>query len=262
VRTLRTFTKKDPEWGMPLAKIVWEVYALASNNDIYHYDIDHTVRKTILKGQQQLNDDVLLVSFTKKLYVDGLPALIRLFFYRLRTRTNPSVFSGNYWINKKVFFDLVHEDEYKTIRNGIDTFIIEKVQNSKYKMIMNKEIGVNAMSMQNEDYDWRQFLDGIWFYANHQNIKEGKIKTGVIRTGLFMKHPKFSVYVKSFCYQRFGILRGYKWAERNPQSEQVNRARDVDYAGWSYFGNKFLPKDEKFKDTGTGHDVYHEEKKE
>lgn len=253
--TKRIFIDKDPEWNMQLAKVVWTVYRQAKHDKIYHFDIDHTVRKTVLMGKEMLDDDILLVSFTKRLHLDSFGALVRYFFYRLRTRTNDSVFSGNYWINRKLFFKTVDKESYSKIKNGIDTYLLDQIDKQGLKMIMRKEIGVNALSKQNEDYDWRQFQDGVWFYAHRDEIKNRRLKTGMIRTGIFAKHPKLGVLLKSILYARLGLYRGYNWGSKNPESESVKFAGRSSRSEWDYTGTQYLPK-LKFKDTGTGHDEY------
>lgn len=251
----KIYTSKDPQWSFQLANIIWNCYSKANNDRIFSFDIDSVVRKDVLKGLPQLKDDVALVSFTKKLHIGTIPDLIRFIFYRIRVKTNESVFSGNYWVDRTKFFDLIDKNDYMKLKNGVDTYLTEKIRQSRYTMINRKDMGVTALSKQNEDYDWRQFMDGVWFYANRDKIKAGTVKRGVLKRGFFRRHPKLLVLLKSTVYQRYGILRGFNWASKNQKHETVVKASTVDLYEWGYFGTKYLPK-LKFKDTGTGHHEY------
>ena len=123
-------------------------------------------------------------------------------------------------------------------------------------MINRKEIGVDALSKQNEDYDWRQFQDGVWWASHHQEMLDGAISRGMIRTGLIAKHPIIQVFIKCMAYQRWGLMKGFRWAMKNIDSDIVKIARQYDRDQWTYFGSKNLPKEIKFKDLGTGHVEY------
>lgn len=254
--TRRIYVDKDPEWKMPLAHIVWEVYRKAKFDKLYHFDIDHTVNKVVLIGKDLLKDDIILVSFTKRLYVNSIPTLLRFINYRMRTRQSESVFSGNYWINRKLFFDIMDKKGYQQITNGIDTYLLERVKILGLKMINRKEMGVNALSLQNEHYDWRQFQDGIWWYVHREEMKAGKIKTGMIRRSFLKRRPELQMLLKCWAYQTWSTWKGWNWAKKNPDHEICKLAKNYDRDQWTYFGSKNLPKDIKFKDLGTGHVEY------
>jgi len=249
----RVFIPKDPEWNFQLAKIVWECYSQAKYDKIFSFDIDSIVNKKILLGKDLLTDDVALVSFTKKLHIESISDMIRYFFYRLRVRTSKSIFTGNYWVNKTIFFNIIKESEYKKIKNGVDAFLLEQISKNNCKMIQRREIGVKALNKQNEDYDWRQFQDGMWLYAHNDEIKAGKLKQGTLKS--IQSNPKLMVWVKSFAYQRWNIYKGYCWGEKNKDGIEIKMAKYMTFYEWSMNGNKHLPKI-KFKDTGTGHDQY------
>lgn len=257
VRTV--IVKKIPDWNFHLAHLTLEMYKASSNDKMLHFDIDTVLRKEVMLGFDQIGkNQIAIISFTKRFRIKNLSELIRFIFYRLRVRMADYVFTGTYWMFKPYFFEVVDLTEYKNIRNGIDTYITEKIaRQDKFKIITRKEIGAKMLGIANEEYDWRQFQDGIWFFANKDTLRERLIKETIERTGkrpmgILAKHPLIYILVKSFAFQRFEILRGYLWAKKNLTHPSILRAKGLTFTEWSYTGSKYIRGIKLFKDTGTG----------
>lgn len=270
--------KNDGSWNFQLANIIWNLYRLSKNDIILSFDIDSILRNEVMLGLDKIGENkTALISFTKKLLMKSIGGLIRYSSYRLRVRTTDYVFSGVYWIYRPYFFDLVILSKYKKIINGVDTYLCKRIlsKDNDYTMITRKEKGVNAMSPQNEDLDWRQFQDGVWLGANEKNwlkirkekhekqhrilmksnTTKSKFKLFIDRNKvkLFNNHPRFFVFVMAFMYNRWKIMSGYSWAKNNLISEAVLTAKKTDRDDWGFNGNRFF-RDMKFKDRGTGYD--------
>lgn len=269
---------RDDSWGFQLANVIWHCYHLAKYDRIFSFDIDSIVRDNIMSGYDIVGkDNVAVCSFTKKLRIKSYAELQRYIFYRMRVRQSDYVFSGIYWIYRPFFFDVIKEDEYKKIINGVDTFLTNEVrENGKYKIVTLKSIGCDCLDVQNEDYPWRQFQTGVWIFANQQyhtrgqlfrkmpslrNIKNFRLKymKSIVRyilfTPLFMiSGPKSFVIVKAFMYCHPHLIQGYMWAQKHNQHEAVNLAKTMTYDEWGYNGGKIIQSiGVKFKRTdGTG----------
>ena len=249
--------EKSNDWNFQLANILWYCYEQASNDRIFSFDVDSTVNRTILIGCDMLGkDNIALVSFTKKTRIDNLTDLFRFIMYRIRISFASYVFSGNYWIYRPYFFDIIKKENYKKIVNGVDTFLTEAILDSKYKMVTRKEMGVNCMDLQNEEYDWRQFQDGIWFFAHKDELTKTITQEHLKRKikpkfGFLHKNPTFYIFAKSLAYWRWWIWKGYLWAKKNPNSECVQMAKNMNQKSWNFQGSKYLPNLE-WKNRGTG----------
>jgi len=270
--------KNDGSWNFQLSNIVWNLYRLSQNDIILSFDIDSILRKEVMLGLDKIGENkIALVSFTKKLFVKTIGDLMRSFSYRLRVKTTDYVFSGVYWVYRPYFFDLIIQSEYKKIKNGVDTYLCKRIssKDNDYTMITRKEKGVNAMSLQNGDLDWRQFQDGVWLGANEKQwlevskeryYKQREVllrkKTILNKLKLFLyskklellhNYPRIYILAIAFMYNHWKVMSGYSWAKNNLTSEAVLCAKKTDKDEWGFYGNKFF-KDMKFKDRGTGYD--------
>jgi len=270
--------KNDGSWNFQLSNVVWNLYKLSRNDIILSFDIDSILRKEVMLGLDKIGENkTALISFTKKLFVKTIGDLIRYFSYRMIVKNSDYWVSGVYWVYRPYFFDVINLSEYKKIRNGVDTYLWKRIlsKDNDYTMITRKEKGVNAMSPQNNDLDWRQFQDGVWLGANEENwmkkreekyekrheilmksnTTKSKFKLFIDRNKLklFNNHPRLLVFVIAFRNNHWKVMSGYSWAKNNLTSEAVLSAKKTDKEEWGFYGNKFF-KDMKFKDRGTGYD--------
>jgi len=219
--------EKSDEWKFQLAKVVWEVYRASSNDRIYHFDIDSEVRPTILIGLEKIGkDNIAVISFTKRTRLKSIPDLIRYISYRIRIRTASSVFSGNYWVYRPFYYEIISMEASQKIANGIDTLLVEAIyKQDKFKLVTRKEIGVNSFDLQNEEYDWRQFQDGIWYFAHRKTFYD---ELEVVRKGRgrLYKRPLLFMIIKTLVYLRMNILKGYIWAKNHPNHYAVKKHKN------------------------------------
>ncbi len=245
--------EKSDEWKFQLAKVVWEVYRASSNDRIYHFDIDSEVRPTILIGLEKIGkDNIAVISFTKRTRLKSIPDLIRYISYRIRIRTASSVFSGNYWVYRPFYYEIISMEASQKIANGIDTLLVEAIyKQDKFKLVTRKEIGVNSFDLQNEEYDWRQFQDGIWYFAHRKTFYD---ELEVVRKGRgrLYKRPLLFMIIKTLVYLRMNILKGYIWAKNHPNHYAVKKAQELSLHEWNYLGASIVKQIKRFKDTGTG----------
>jgi len=257
--------EKSKEWNFQLAHIVWEAYKMASHDKILTFDIDSILTKNVLIGLDIVGKkNVSIVSFTKKLRIKSLPELIRYGFYRLRVRTTDYVFAGIYWIYRPFYFDTIKLQDIQKIANGIDAILTEEtMQQKKYHIITRKEIGVKSLTIQNEDYPWRQYQTGIWLAANEKKLKairrklrEERWQSGQSwhrgRISEFLdSYSSLNILIKTLLYFHPYLLSGFLWAKKHPESEAVIEAKKVSEMVWSYSGSKYVNhKNWKIKGTG------------
>ena len=253
---------KDPSWNFHLAHVTWQMYNNTRNDVILHYDIDNILLPRVLKGLKYIGrDNIAVVSFTKRFLIRNLADLIRYTSYRIRVRISDFVFAGLYYIYKPYFFNIIKLDEYMNIRNGIDTYLVNKLlSNTKYKIITLKDIGCRCLTYQNEDYPWRQFQLGLWYGANMDIITDKRLATYEFRRlqglrngrykGLrgklariylkFITNPNNYIFLYCLAYQRWHALYGFRFAQNNPEHPMVKKARELDIYEWGMLGSEFL----------------------
>lgn len=256
--------EKTSDWNFHLAKILWLAYRMAENDKIYSFDVDSIPTKNVLEGLKQIgNDGIAVYSFTKRLRLKNLSDLIRYAFYRYRVLTTDYVFSGNYWIDRKAFFEIVNEQEYRAIRNGVDTYLTEKLaKDGKFTIVTSKKIGVSCLSLQNEDLPWRQFQLGMWVGANApawRHAREERRKRRARRhptpksiIDKLLDNPILFIYLKALVYQHPHLLKGYRWARANPGHDAVKVAASMGEYEWGYQGGKYLKEIPGIEIKGTG----------
>lgn len=269
--------EKSSDWNFQLAHVIWECYKKTSYDYIFSFDIDSTVRKIVLSGLKWIGEDhVAVVSFTKRMPINSITKLIRHIFVRIRVWQSDFVFSGCYWVYRPYYFDSIKKNMLQKIHNGVDGILVEEtLSQRKYKLITKKEKGVRCYTIGNEDMDWRQFQDGIWYFGNWRTLMKQRKKRyfernkGLIQkrnTSFFAKiqlnlnkrkfeiietNPIIFILIKAFAYQHWNMLRGFLWAKSNSNSDCVKKAKTVDKEAWGLFGSKYLPK-LKWKNGGTG----------
>lgn len=272
--------KRNEKWNFQLAYITVECYKTAKYDKILHFDIDSILRKEVMIGYDIVGkDNVAICSFTKKLLVRNLTELIRHTFYRLRVRKDTFVFSGVYWVFRPYYFKNIKEEEFMKIRNGIDTYMIDVIlANKTHKIITRKEMGCNCLDIQNNDYPWRQFQDGVWWYSHreelfnveqHKNNIKNIFKFKFTRSNIFKSKRKriiklllliqsFFSYPIYLVFWLFGdiylgvlfiyrlkygypyVIKGYKWARQNPEHEVVTKAKKLSLNEWGYIGGDMV----------------------
>ncbi len=237
------------QWSFQLANVIWHCYNACKNDKILATDIDNVLRNTVLKGYDLIgSNNNGVVSFTKKTLIRNVSDLIRYVFYRLSVRRRSDVFSGIYWVYKPYYFEDVDIEQFKSIRNGIDAYMRDQItEMGRHCIVTLKEIGVESLDYQNEDYPWRQFQKGIWFYANYE--KHGKLEIEREQDRPFIykyvhkildNHPGLYIRLISYMHQHPYFKKGYFWAKKNPTHESVLVAGKTSRSGWGYLGSKYI----------------------
>ena len=241
---------KSDKWNFQLANIIWHLYKECRNDCILAFDVDSVLRPTVLRGLDFIGqDNTAVVSFTKKLFVKTVGDAIRNFVYRLRVKRSQMVFSGIYWIYRPYYFNNVNIDGMRAIQNGIDTHMIKQIDKSNtHKILTLKDIGVGCLDPQNEDYPWRQFQDGIWYYVNRHTWIKSK-KNNLIHKNSFIiytmykilyKFPALVVVLKSVVYCHPWAIRSWMWAWRNQHHQASLAAHSADFDEWCMMGSKYI----------------------
>lgn len=257
---------ESQEWGFRLAHIIWECYKACTNDKILVFDVDTVLRPVVLKGYELVGqNNNAVVSFAKKLLIKSASQLIRYAIYRMTVKRR-GVFSGIYWIYKPYYFENVILSEFKQISNGIDAFMFDVIQKRRtHKVTILKDIGVNCLDIQNEEYPWRLFQIGVWMYSNTfgktkqlssmnslpKNSARYKIK-------VFIK-KRFPGIILFYRISRMGydkwVIKGVLWARENKEHTATRTASKLSYTEWELTGTKYI-KDvhnwEKHGRTSTG----------
>lgn len=156
--------------------------------------------------------------------------------------------------------------------NGVDTYLTQKLLKQKrYRITTDKAIGVKAMTLQNEDYEWRQFQLGIWVGANLEKWASDRRKRRLLqRQRTWKEHialvkkdptlimrfiflvalkyamqrildePTAYIWLKTFIYQHPYLMKGYKWALKHEDHEVVKLARTMDEYEWGFEGARHI----------------------
>ena len=240
---------KSDKWRFQLANIIWHCYQECRNDRILAFDVDSVLRPAVLHGLDFVGrDGNAVVSFTKRLLVRSLGDLIRHMFYRLRVRLHSYVFSGIYWVFRPHYFEDVDLEGMQSIENGIDTYMVKRISAiGRHKVLMLKEMGVDCMDIQNEDYPWRQFQEGIWYYANkdtymdlrRQSRGRKNSRKNIIHR-ILGRYLGLVILFRSVVYCRPWLFRGWFWARRNPGHTSIHAARDAGLDEWSTMGSKHV----------------------
>ena len=261
VRIVRVPNTDD--WNFQLAHTLWECYCACTYDKVLGFGVDEELRGDVMLGYDIVGrDGVAVVSFTKKLLIRTPGDCIRYAMCRIMIKSTDCVFSGTYWIYRPYYFANVKREEVQRLSNGVDVYMYSCITKQKtHKIVMRKEIGVSCMNYQNEDYPWRQFAAGMWFYANRgvsgaavpERFKKHNagIMTRIVR--YIMKFPFLFVMIKAVAYQRPGMISGWRWAAKHRDSEAVTEAAGMSYDEWGMYGcSKHVRKIKKFDGGTTG----------
>ena len=256
--------QRSTEWNFQLANVVWHCYKSCKNDKIWTCYIDATLRSEVLKGYDIVGkNEVAVVSFTYRLLIKSVSQLIRYAFYRYRVRVHSDVFTGNYWIWRPCYFEDVDVGGLKKIQNGIDTYMYKRiVDRGLHKIVTLKDIGIDALDIQNEDMPWRQFQNGIWLYAHPKIIGTYYKKSSFDRIGgkiirSMNRIMPFTVLARTICYQHPWLLRGWLWAKSHKNHKTVQIASELSLLEWGLTGAKHVKEIHNWERrgrTGTGFD--------
>ena len=217
--------ERSDAWRFHLANVVWRCYKASRNDTVLVFDIDSVLRAAAMRGLELVGrDGNAVVSMTKRILTRSVPEYIRLASLRVRARTGANAFAGLYWVHLPYYFANVREEGISSIANGLDDYMVAAIRaNGTHNVVTLPDIGEDALDLQNPDYPWRQFGDGIWHGANGSPRRSGMRR---------FARAAAAVALKAAAYQRPHLARGWWWALSHPDSEACAAARRCTFAEW------------------------------
>jgi hypothetical protein len=210
------------DWNFQLAKIVWTAYRQAENDIILSFDVDVVlIERPLLRGLELVGqDNVGVVTFRKLGRTRSPQDFVRMFFY---ATWHPAGSAGLYFLHKKVYFDIVREDDIRRIVNGIDTLLFQRMLKlEKYRLVPLPDFACISLRAANEELVWRQLQTGIWLGASQNS-------------NLLMP------LVTSIMWAMPGVLKGFFLARDNPMHPSVRlAAQSRDISDYIYLGKDSL----------------------
>ena len=216
---------RSDAWRFHLANVVWHCYKASRNDTVLAFDIDAVLRAAAMRGLGLVGrDGNAVVSMTKRILTRNLSEYIRLASLRFRARTGANAFAGLYWVYLPYYFANVRREGISSITNGIDDYMVTAIRaNGMHRVVTLADIGEDSLDLQNPDYPWRQFGDGLWHGANGSPRRSGMRRAA--RTAAV-------VAAKAVAYQRPHFGRGWWWAILHPDSEASRVARRCTFVEW------------------------------
>ena len=246
-RLLFVPVKRSPEWRFHLANVIWHCYKASRNDAVLSFDIDSVLRRAALRGARVVGRDGVAAALVAKRMLTRSPSeYVRFVALSLRARTGTSAAAstGAYWLHLPWYFANVTKDGLAGISNGIDDHMLTRiVANGTHRIARMPGIGAVSLDIENVDYPWRQFADGVWHGANGSPRVAGP-RAALRQAALAM--------AKAVAYQRPHVARGWLWAVRHQDSEACKAARTTSFIGWvTEHGSKYV-RDREWDRKGTG----------
>ena len=249
-------TTHDKNWNMSLSHIIWNCVDKCKCNKILILNADSLVLHTIMNGYDIVGtSNIIAHSAPTKHYAKTIREKIKTHCHRLIFNRINDVWSGVFWIYRPYFLKCINLENYKKIYNGTDTFIFDCIEKDKnYKYICDKKFNNQSLDYENNDLYWRQFAEGIFWYAHMDTIKKncGLIKYIII---FLRKFPNIGMRLYSWVFIRPYFFKGYQWASKHNEHKIVHLAKKKSRAEWDYYGNTLINDVYDWKNigkTGTG----------
>ena len=239
-----TQVDQDAAWHFGLAKVTWELYRAASHDVALMTNVDSVLEPAAIYGRDIVGTkNIAGVALLSRPLVRTISDVVRYGYWRLVRRSRLR-FTGLFWIYLPYYFDFIDVDSFKKIQNGTDTFMWECLtKNKQYTAITYRgENAAKDLNYTNNDLPWRQFMAGIFRYANIDKWQErvrcrqknmgatAKLCSRVLNT-----HPTMSVIFSSIMYAHPYFYKGYRYAQKHPQSKAVTAARTHSMAQWEMY---------------------------
>ena len=239
---------RSDAWRFHLANVIWHCYKASRNDTVLVFDIDAVLRAAAMRGRELVGrDGNAVVSMTKRILTRSISDRIRFASLRVRAMTGANAFAGLYWVHLPYYFANVREEGISSIANGLDDYMVTAIRaNGTHRVVTLPDIGEDSLDIQNPDYPWRQFGDGIWHGANGSPRRSG-IRQSARAAAV--------VALKAAAYQRPHLARGWRWALSHPDSEACEVARRCTFAEWITEHESAYVRDlEEWDRRGTGFD--------
>lgn len=243
---IRRRAESSPEWRFQLANVIWHCYKASRNDAALSFDIDSVLRREALRGAGMVGRDGVAAALVSKRMLTRTPSEHLRFaalYVRARLCTSARASSGAYWLHLPWYFANVTKEGLAGISNGIDDYMLARMAaNGTHRVVRVPGTGAVSLDVENIDYPWRQFADGMWHGANGSLRRAGP-RAALREAALAMG--------KAAAYQRPHVARGWLWAVRHQDSEACRAARGTDLAGWITLGSKYV-RDREWGREGTG----------
>ena len=252
---------KSPEWNLQVGNIFYRMIKESSNPCICTFDIDAIINKNMLLALSDLGyDNMMVVSFNRDVANYTLIQKLRHFMHNFHIKKYPITFAGCYWIYQPYYLELIDKKEFQKIYNGFDTFMKLTIdKQKKYKRKHRSIFGMTSLDVENEDKDWRQFLDGVFYLYNKKRIIYDLYAPNTLTNKLKIKSTQINVmrHIISHCiinvYPYF--FKGVLFAILHPNhkiKELVNKYDEIE--SFQLLGSKPLEliPEITFKRKGTG----------
>ena len=209
---------RSPGWRFQLANAVWSRYEASRNDNVLVFDVDSVPRRSALHGASMVDrDGTAVVSMAKRILTRGPSEYVRHALMRLRARAGANAFAGTYWVRLPHYFAYVTGEVLAGISNGIEHMAAAIRARGVHKIVSLPEVGGDSLDVQNPDYPWRQFADGVWHGANGSARRAGPRAAG---------RAAALVAAKAVAYQRLHLARGWWWAMSHQDSEACGAVRE------------------------------------
>ena len=249
--------KHDKNWNMQLCHIIWNCVAASKNDKMFMINVDSLVFSSIMTGYDIVGTlNIAAHSSPTKHYVKTIRDRIKAYSHKLFMNKISETWSGVFWIYRPYFLECINLVNYKKIYNGADEFVFDSIEkNKKYKYVCNKQFNNKALTYENNDLHWRQFLRGIYMYAQSRN--ETQINSGLIKYMKIFLHrfPNIGIRFYSWLFIWPYFFKGYQWASKHNEHKIVQLAKEKSRAEWSHYGSTLINDVydwEKIGKTGTG----------
>lgn len=230
---------RDPAWKFHLARAVYEAYSRAAHDAILCFDCDSEVTHAVVEPLDRLGrDGVAVITFLRALGQSDLLTRWRGFAAaRLAGKTR--TMEGIYWIWRPAYMEMVDPAKLRDIYNGIDTYLMSRLEESGYSCLPVQKVGRIVNSGEMEGYPIHQFMTGIWlasgavsFYKNRSPCSRFGPLGGVCARALALRRATLMGIGMWYPW----ILRGYAWALKNRGHGTVRMAAGMGNSQWQNYG--------------------------
>lgn len=179
---------RDKSWNFHQGHVRREGYLQARHDKIFTSDVDvRIVPQNVLEGFDLVGKNgIAAVTFAKFPPMNSPVTILRALSYHARRLLRRKPFTGIYWLYRPYYLDLVPDALIRSIYNGEDTLLKGLIlTNEQYGYHYLNKVGCFALSEQNEDLPWRQYVHGLWFAKNRHRLKSLR----VMRTSILQLYP-------------------------------------------------------------------------
>ena len=241
---------RSSDWHFHPLNVLWQCIAASKNDRILVADIDSALRREALAGAALVGRGRCAIVGLTKNRLGRTPAQAwRNWTIRRAELRTPAPFSGTFWLYRPLILQALTTEECRQVRNGFDTIMLRAAQRDPLCEVVGlSAMGSNSMDIENEDQPWRQFMLGVFMYAQigacrHDRLarrppcgtlrRAFQVRSNLLQSRMwplaFIKEPLRTAVMRAYPW----VIRGWVWAHRNPGHVAVTSACGLDYHTWS-----------------------------